>query len=76
MTGRALVRWTDRAWATAEEAVEKALARTAKCRLVVPKAPDQLGDKAVVVPRIEGAGGRFGTVTTAYLCASSLTTTA
>jgi uncharacterized linocin/CFP29 family protein len=54
-SARELVGWTDQQWAVVQDSVEKALARTAKCRLIVPKGPDQIGAKAVVIPNI-GAG--------------------
>lgn len=53
--GRELVGWTDQRWQAVQEAVEKALAGTAKCRQVVPKGPDMIGQKSVVVPSIGAA---------------------
>ena len=37
--GRDLVSWTDEQWPAVQEAVEKALARTAKCRQVIHPGP-------------------------------------
>jgi uncharacterized linocin/CFP29 family protein len=54
-SARELVGWTDTRWIAVQDAVDKALARTSKCRQVVPKEADQIGAKAVVVPNI-GAG--------------------
>jgi hypothetical protein len=53
-----LLGWTDKLAQAVQEAVEKALAGTAKCRQAVPKGPDQIGAKAVAVPdTIAGAAG-------------------
>lgn len=63
-SARELLGWTAQRWATAQDAVEKALARTAKCRRVVPKGPDQIGEKAVIVPNFRIQSGsplRYGT---------------
>ena len=46
--------WTNQLEQAVQEAVEKALASTAKCRRVIPKGLDQIGEKAVVVPTIGG----------------------
>lgn len=54
-SARELVGWTEQRWVAVQEATDQALARTAKCRQVVPKGSDQIGEKAVVVPNI-GAG--------------------
>jgi hypothetical protein len=51
-SARALVGWTDQRWAAVQEVVDSTLAGAAKCRQVIPKAPDQIGSKAVVVPNI------------------------
>lgn len=51
-SARELVGWSDERWAAVNEAADRALARTAKCRQVVPKGSDQLGDKAVVIPNV------------------------
>jgi uncharacterized linocin/CFP29 family protein len=53
-SARAIVGWTDQRWAAVQDAASKALARTAKCRSVVPMGPDQIGKKAVAVPKIGG----------------------
>jgi uncharacterized linocin/CFP29 family protein len=53
-SGRAIVGWTDQRWAAVQDAASKGLARTAKCRSVVPMGPDQIGKKAIVVPNIGG----------------------
>jgi uncharacterized linocin/CFP29 family protein len=53
--GRELVSWTVEQWKAIQEAADKALAGTAKCRQVIPKGPEKIGEKAVVVPGI-GAG--------------------
>jgi hypothetical protein len=59
-SAREIVGWTNQQWAAVEDAVGKALARTAKCRLVVPMGPDQIGERAVVVPHISaGAPLRY-----------------
>jgi hypothetical protein len=47
-----LVGWTDERRTVIQDSLDKALARTAKCRQVVPKGPDQIGEKAVVVPTL------------------------
>jgi hypothetical protein len=47
-----IVDLADERWAAVNDAADRALARTAKCRQVVPKGPDQIGDKAVVVPNV------------------------
>jgi hypothetical protein len=65
-SARELVGWTEQRWTAVQEAVDKALARTAKCRQVVPKAADQIGEKAVVVPNIAaGAPLAYGADTIA-----------
>jgi uncharacterized linocin/CFP29 family protein len=53
-SGRTIVGWTDQRWAAVQDAASKALARTAKCRSVVPMGPDQIGKRAIVVPNIGG----------------------
>ena len=54
-SARGLVGWSDQRWAAVQEAVSKALARTAKCRQVIPKGADQIGANTVTVPNV-GAG--------------------
>jgi hypothetical protein len=51
-SGQELVPWTQEQWTAIQEAVDKALAATAKPRQVVPKGSDSNGEKAVVVPTI------------------------
>jgi hypothetical protein len=58
-SARELVGWTGQRWKVIQDAVEKALAGTARCRQVVPLGPQKLGEKAVVVPNI-GAAPPFG----------------
>jgi uncharacterized linocin/CFP29 family protein len=53
--GREIVGWTDEHWQVVQKAVQKALAGTAKCRQAVPKGPDMIGQKSLVVPNV-GAG--------------------
>ena len=53
--GREIVGWSDQHWQVVQKAVQKALAGTAKCRQVVPKGPDMIGEKSLVVPNV-GAG--------------------
>jgi uncharacterized linocin/CFP29 family protein len=50
--GRELAGWTEQRWQAVQGAVDKALAGTARCRQVIPKGPEKIGEKAVVVPRI------------------------
>jgi hypothetical protein len=56
-TGHELVSWTQEEWAAIHEAVERALAATAKCRQVIPRGADAIDEKAVVVPAIAPAPG-------------------
>src|SRR3954467_652942 len=51
-SGRELVSWTEERWKAIQEAVDKALAGTAKCRQVIPRGVDRIGEKAVVVAAI------------------------
>ena len=51
-SARELVGWTEQRWTAVEEAVKKALARTAKCRRVIPIGAEQIGAKSVVIPTI------------------------
>jgi uncharacterized linocin/CFP29 family protein len=54
--GRELLGWTDQRWTAVEEAARKALARTAKCRQIIPIGAEQIGAKAVVIPRFKAEG--------------------
>ena len=47
--------WSEERWTIIQGAIERAIARTAKCRQVVPKGPEKIGDKSDVVPQIGGA---------------------
>lgn len=47
--------WSEERWTTIQGAIERAIARTAKCRQVVPKGPEKIGEKSVVVPQVGGA---------------------
>ena len=51
-SARDLVGWTEQRWTAVEEAARKALARTAKCRRVIPIGAEQIGAKSVVIPKI------------------------
>ena len=51
--GREILGWTEQRWTAVEEAARKALARTAKCRQVIPIGAEQIGAKAVVIPRFK-----------------------
>ena len=51
-SARELVGWTEQRWTAVEEAAKKALARTAKCRQVIPIGAEQIGAKTVVIPTI------------------------
>ena len=51
-SARDLVGWTEQRWTAVEEAARKALARTAKCRQVIPIGAEQIGAKGVVIPTI------------------------
>jgi hypothetical protein len=51
-SARELVGWTEQRWTAVEEAAKKALARTAKCRRVIPIGAEQIGAKSVVIPTI------------------------
>jgi uncharacterized linocin/CFP29 family protein len=51
-SARELVGWTDQRWTAVEEATRKALARTAKCRQVIPIGAEQIGAKTVIIPTI------------------------
>ncbi len=51
-SARELVGWTEQRWTAVEEAAKKALARTAKCRQVIPIGAEQIGAKTVLVPTI------------------------
>jgi uncharacterized linocin/CFP29 family protein len=55
-SGRELLGWTDQRWTAVEEAAKKALARTAKCRQIIPIGAEQIGAKAVVIPRFKAEG--------------------
>lgn len=46
--GSESVGWTEQRWKAVKDAVEKTLAGTAKCRQVIPKGPEMIGEKAVV----------------------------
>ena len=59
-SARELVGWTDQRWTAVEEAVSKALARTAKCRRVIPIGAEQIGAKGVVIPTIDGPPMKYG----------------
>jgi hypothetical protein len=50
--GRELVGWTDARWRAVQGALDNLLPRTANCSRVVPRGPDRIGDKAVIVPNI------------------------
>lgn len=65
-SARQLVGWTDARWAIVQEAFDKAFAGTAKCRQVVPKGPDMIGETSVDVPTIAaGPPFAYGPATTA-----------
>jgi uncharacterized linocin/CFP29 family protein len=51
-SARDLVGWTEQRWTAVEEAARKALARTAKCRQVIPIGAEQIGAKGVVISTI------------------------
>ena len=51
-SARDLLGWTEQRWTAVEEAARKALARTAKCRQVIPIGAEQIGAKGVVIPTI------------------------
>jgi hypothetical protein len=53
-SARELVGWTDQRWTAVQDAVNKALARTAKCRQVIPKGADLIGAKTVPVQMVTG----------------------
>jgi uncharacterized linocin/CFP29 family protein len=55
-SARELVGWTEQRWTAVEESAKKALARTAKCRQVIPIGAEQIGAKTVVVPTIKTGG--------------------
>jgi hypothetical protein len=60
-SARELVGWTDQRWTAVEEATRKALARTAKCRRVIPIGAEQIGAKGgVVISTIEGPPVAYG----------------
>src|SRR5437868_6755862 len=44
--------WSEQRATAVQDALDRALARTAKCRQVVPKGPDQLGQRTVLVRTI------------------------
>jgi uncharacterized linocin/CFP29 family protein len=51
-SARELVGWTEQRWTAVEESAKKALARTAKCRQVLPIGAEQIGARTVLVPTI------------------------
>jgi uncharacterized linocin/CFP29 family protein len=51
-SARELVGWTEQRWTAVEESAKKALARTAKCRQVIPIGAEQIGAKTVVISTI------------------------
>jgi hypothetical protein len=54
--GLEMLGWTEKRWQAVQNALEKALPpNTAKCRQVIPKGPDIIGHRVVVVPNIGGA---------------------
>jgi hypothetical protein len=53
--GEEILGWTEERWQAVQEALEKALSNTAKCRQVIPEGPDMIGHRSVVVPNIAGA---------------------
>lgn len=60
-SARELVGWTEDRWTAVQDKLDTALARTAKCRMVVPRGPDQIGEKAVSIPVIAtGPGIKYG----------------
>ena len=59
-SARELVGWTEQRWTAVEESTRKALARTAKCRRVIPIGAEQIGTKGVVIPTIEGSPVAYG----------------
>jgi uncharacterized linocin/CFP29 family protein len=59
-SARELVGWTEERWTAVEEAVRKALARTAKCRRVIPIGAEQIGAKGVAIPAIEESPIKYG----------------
>jgi uncharacterized linocin/CFP29 family protein len=59
-SARELVGWTEQRWTAIEEATRRALARTAKCRRVIPIGAEQIGTKGVVIPTIEGSPVAYG----------------
>lgn len=54
-SARELVGWSDQRWSAVQEAVNRALARTAKCRQVIPKGPELPGAKTVPIAMVTGA---------------------
>jgi hypothetical protein len=54
-SARELLGWSEARWTAVQEAVDKALAQTAKCRQVIPMGPEMIGEKAVIVPTIGNA---------------------
>src|SRR5262245_56139624 len=53
--GQELLGWTQTRLQAVQNALEKALLNTAKCRQVIPKGPDLIGHRVVVIPNIGGA---------------------
>jgi hypothetical protein len=53
--GREIAGWTAEFWQSVQRAVQKALAGTAKCRQVIPKGPDLIGQMSVTIPTVGAA---------------------
>ena len=51
-SARAHLGWSEQRATMVQDAVNRALAHTAKCRQVIPKEPDQIGNRAVVWPTV------------------------
>src|SRR5262245_10686217 len=56
---RDLLGWSEQGWTAVPEVIDKAVAQTAKCRQIVPKGPEKIGEQSVIVHQIAAtpAGG-------------------
>src|SRR5262249_36388127 len=54
-TGGELVGWQEKRWTAVQKAVNRAMARTAKCRQVIPKGPEMIGATTLTSAKVSGA---------------------
>jgi hypothetical protein len=57
-SAKELVGWSDQRWQSIQDGLSRVLAATAKCRQVIPKGPELIGEKTIPVSMIEGGAGK------------------